>query len=98
MGDRDVEAIGVDRLGGGGHLLGGAVVGGQFGVHEHLRVGGQGLPAGTCEQRVVLGHVGGVHLVLEHIHVGRGGGRTGDVAVDVPLVQVLAGQFRAARA
>src|SRR5207248_4586177 len=94
--DRDVEAIGVDRLGGGGHLAGGAVVGGQFGVHDDLRVGGQGLLTGVAEQPVVFGRVGGVHLILDDDHVGRSGSRPGNVTADVPVVQVLAGQFRAA--
>src|SRR6202035_3478578 len=84
-----------DRLGGGGHLTSAAVVGGQLGVRDDLRVGGQGLLAGIVEQRGVLGRVGGVHLILDDDHVRRRGSRPGNVTADVPVVQVLAGKFRA---
>src|SRR5690348_11304852 len=79
----DVVAVRADGLGGGGHLVGGAVVGGELGVYLDLRVGGQGLVAGGVVQVVELGQVGGVHLVLDDEGVGIGGGRTGDVAADV---------------
>jgi hypothetical protein len=37
----------------------------------------------------------GVHLIVDDDHVGRCGSRPGKVTADVPVVQVLAGQFRA---
>ena len=82
-------------FGGGGHLAGGAVVGGDLGVHLDLGVGSQGLVAGGVEEVVELGQVGGVHLVLEDEDVGVGGGRPGHVAADEPAVEVLTRELRA---
>src|SRR5439155_1534588 len=91
----DVDAVGVGGFGGGGHLAGGAVGGGHFGVGDDLRVGGLGLGAGGAVEVVELGRVGGVDLVLDHDHVGRACGGAGEVAAQVPAVQVLAADLRA---
>src|SRR5579859_809387 len=97
-GGADVDALGGGGLGGGGHLAGGAVAGGHLGVHGDRRVGRLRLEAGVAVEVVELGRVGGVHLVLDHEEVGGGGGRAGDVAAQVPVVQVLTGHLRAGRA
>src|SRR5207245_2297205 len=90
----DVVTVRADGLGGGGNLVGRAVVGGDLGVHLDLRVGGQALAPGGVVQVVELGQVGGVHLVLEDEDIGVGGGRAGHVATDEPVVKVLTRQLR----
>src|SRR6266699_871696 len=87
----DVDAVGVGGFGGGGHLGGGAVGGGDFGVGDDGGVGGLGLGAGGAVEVVEFGRVGGVDLVLDDDHVGGRGGGAGDVAAQVPVVEVLAG-------
>src|ERR1700748_3450800 len=75
----DVDAVGVGGLGGGGHLAGGAVGGGDFGVGDDGRVGGLRLGAGVAVEKVELGDVGRVDLVLDDDHVTSGRGGAGDV-------------------